>query len=406
MKKLAKILALLFAIVIIATGCKKLPEFTDGSGTTPNPVTPVLDEPTVITKAVVSVGTTDAVCGGSVEYSGYYELTAVGFCWSEKAEPTIEDHYSIEATSAGSFVGKINNLSPNTTYYVRMYATNANGTYYGNVLEFTTLESGGGEAPTGAINGLFSVSNTKQVYFSKGNLQYQASTNIWKFADNQYDYIGEANSNISSYYDGWIDLFGWGTSGYYHGAVSYQPWSTSMNNSDYYAYGNYQYNLYDQTGCADWGYNAISNGGNIENYWRTLSTNEWMWLFSRDTPSGIRYAFANVNGINGLMIFPDDWDSNISYINDVNNPQASFSTNILTINDWQFLENHSVVFLPVGGYRLNDQLQWMEDEGQYWASNYDTEDYSGCYVFKNSAMYGGYDYRNVGKTVRLVHDAN
>jgi len=139
MKKLAKILALLFAIVIIATGCKKLPEFTDGSSSTPTPVTPVLDEPTVITKAVVSVGITDAVCGGSVEYSGYYELTAVGFCWSEKDEPTIEDHYSVEATSAGSFVGKINNLSPNTTYYVRMYATNANGIYYGEVLSFTTL---------------------------------------------------------------------------------------------------------------------------------------------------------------------------------------------------------------------------------------------------------------------------
>ena len=58
----------------------------------------------------------------------------------------------------------------------------------------------GGNVPTGAIVGLFSVSEGQQVYFSKGNLQYQASTNTWKFAENQYDYVGSANSNISSSY--------------------------------------------------------------------------------------------------------------------------------------------------------------------------------------------------------------
>jgi len=129
---------------------------------------------------------------------------------------------------------------------------------------FTT--SGGGTVPTGAIDGQFSVSATQQVYFSKGNLRYQASTDTWKFADNQYDIVGESNSYMSSSYSGWIDLFGCGTSGYNHGAVCYQPWSTSTNNSDYYAYGSPTYNLYDQTGKADWGYNQISNGGNTENW--------------------------------------------------------------------------------------------------------------------------------------------
>lgn len=408
MKKLAKISAFLLTIVIIATGCKKLPEFTDGKTTTVSPTVAI----NVYTQRVTGIGDTKAYFEGFIDNTEISGLTVtVGFCWNTTGNPTLNDnHITTELYENFHFSCTAYGLVQNTTYYVKAWAIigteNPDSAIYGNEESFTTQGSGGGEAPTGAINGLFSVSDTKQVYFSQGNLQYQASTNIWRFAENQWDFVGYENSNLSSTYNGWIDLFGWGTSGYDNGAVCYQPWSTSMNNSDYYAYGNYQYNLYDQTGCADWGYNAISNGGNIENYWRTLSTNEWMWLFSRDTPSGIRYAFANVNGINGLMIFPDDWDSNISYINDVNNPQASFSTNILTINDWQFLENHSVVFLPVGGYRLNDQLQWMEDEGQYWASNYDTEDYSGCYVFKNSAMYGGYDYRNVGKTVRLVHDAN
>lgn len=408
MKKLAKILALLFAIVIIATGCKKLPEFTDGSGSTPNPVTPVLDEPTVITEAVVSVGTTDAVCGGSVEYSGYYELTAVGFCWSEKDEPTIEDHYSVEATSAGSFVGKINNLSPNTTYYVRMYATNANGTYYGNVLEFTTLESGGGEAPTGAINGLFSVSNTKQVYFSKGNLQYQASMDKWRFAENQWDYVGEENSNISSYYEGWIDLFGWGTSGYNHGAVCYQPWSTNTDDEKYFAYGNYNNNLSDQTGQADWGYNPISNGGNSFRLWRTLTKDEWYYLLnSRNTPSNMRYARATVNGVKGIILIPDNWDSSIFDIHEPNILGAPSSVNTISQSDWTIiLEVNGVVFLPAASYRDDTNVFPAVLYGAYWTGTYSNGSQAHLLMFDNAAL--GSEYyteRHKGLSVRLVHDA-
>ena len=65
--------------------------------------------------------------------------------------------------------------------------------------------------------------------FSPGNLQYKASTSIWAFAENQYDFVGSDNTNISSTYDGWIDLFGWGTSGY----NDKQPYMTSDTDYDY-----------------------------------------------------------------------------------------------------------------------------------------------------------------------------
>jgi len=174
--------------------------------------------------------------------------------------------------------------------------------------------------PTGAINGKFTINaDGDQVYFSQGNLQYQASTDTWKFADNQYDYVGSDNSNISSTYSGWIDLFGWGTSGYNHGGNCYQPWSTSTNYSDYYAYGGSTYNLYDQTGQADWGYNAISNGGNTANQWRTLTQPEWNYVFyTRSTTSGIRYAKANVNNVNGVILLPDDWSSSTYSLSSTN----------------------------------------------------------------------------------------
>ena len=78
--------------------------------------------------------------------------------------------------------------------------------------------------PDGALPGLFSVSATQRVYFSQGNLQYQASTDTWRFAEHQYDYVGSDNRSISSTYSGWIDLFGWGTGS--------NPTLSSQNNED------------------------------------------------------------------------------------------------------------------------------------------------------------------------------
>ena len=82
----------------------------------------------------------------------------------------------------------------------------------------------------------FSVSRGMTVYFSPGNLQWSATgthaisgggtaSGTWRFAEHQWDIIGEDNQNISSSYRGWIDLFGWGTSGY----NSKYPYMTSTN---------------------------------------------------------------------------------------------------------------------------------------------------------------------------------
>ena len=67
--------------------------------------------------------------------------------------PTIADSHTTDGTGTGTFTSSITGLTPNTTYYVRAYATNSVGTAYGEELSFTTM-------PTGAINGLFSVSDT------------------------------------------------------------------------------------------------------------------------------------------------------------------------------------------------------------------------------------------------------
>ena len=273
-------------------------------------------------------------------------------------------------------------------------------------------------AQTGALNGLFTINEDgDQVRFSQGNLQYQASTNTWQFAEHQYDYVGDANSNISQTYSGWIDLFGWGTSGYNHGAVCYQPWSTSENSADYYAYGQWTYNLYDQTGQADWGYNAIINGGNMENSgWRTLTRSEWNYVcYTRTTTSNIRYALAKVNDVFGIILLPDDWDISTYTLNYINGNNSGID--IISATDWvDVFEANGAVFLPSAGYRWGTQVYYPAEVGWYWSSSwhYDYTDFSG-YVEAYLVSFGyleqiqyiepvteGTNSRLVGGSVRLV----
>ena len=265
------------------------------------------------------------------------------------------------------------------------------------------------DVPTINFNNLFSVDDDgHQVYFSQGNLQYQASTNTWRFAENQYDIVGADNSNISETYDGWIDLFGWGTSGYNHGAVCYQPWSTNTSYSNYYAYGEYNYNLYDQTGQADWGYNAISNGGNQENSgWRTLSKDEWAYIFnSRNTTSGIRFAKGKVNNRSGVVLLPDNWDESYYPLVSTNGQYSGYNNNI-SVEDWtNIFEPNGAVFLPVTGYRNGYSVENYGYDGYYWSSSYQNSPYSYTVYFSGSRLNPAQDgrLRSEGRSVRLVRD--
>ena len=75
--------------------------------------------------------------------------------------------------------------------------------------------SGGGAVADskGQLPGVFSVGKNQYIAFSRGNLQFQAASRVWRFAEHQYDEIGTDNGKVSSTYGGWIDLFAWGTSG-------------------------------------------------------------------------------------------------------------------------------------------------------------------------------------------------
>lgn len=261
------------------------------------------------------------------------------------------------------------------------------------------------KAPKGAINGLFTINkNGDQVYFSQGNLQYigSASKPYWKFADHQWDYIGRQQNGDSQNID--RDLFGWGTSGIDHGAVCYQPWSIDYTSTNYLPYGD-NYHLYGKDGTADWGANPISNGGNKAKTWRTLSINELEYVLSyRDTPSSIRFVKAQVNGVNGIIILPDNW-SRITYIlQNKNDKRASYEGNIISLEDWMNIEKNGAVFLPAAGYRHWKAVGNDGSYGYYWTSNCGFEKNEAYSIrFENSAIYyGGREEKNNGLSVRLV----
>lgn len=99
--------------------------------------------PTVITSTVSDIKSTSAVCGGRVSDSGSCAVTERGVCWSIHRTPTIGDNHTSEGEGMGSFSCTMMNLSPNTTYHVRAYASNAVGTAYGEERSFKTIAAQG-----------------------------------------------------------------------------------------------------------------------------------------------------------------------------------------------------------------------------------------------------------------------
>jgi len=98
-----------------------------------------LAPPTVTTSAVTDTSYTTAECGGNVTSSGGLTVTARGVCWSTSTGPTTADDTTNNGTGTGTFTSDMTGLSANTTYYVRAYAINSQGTSYGSEISFGTL---------------------------------------------------------------------------------------------------------------------------------------------------------------------------------------------------------------------------------------------------------------------------
>ena len=254
------------------------------------------------------------------------------------------------------------------------------------------------------VKAAFKVSDTKSVYFSQGNLQFNAmqgthktadgnAKGTWRFAENQYDVIGRENKNVDYAYNGWIDLFKWGTSG-----AVYQPWDGPCAS---------------WTANEDWGvYNAISNGGDEPNKWRTLTTSEWQYLFKNN-----KWTFGYINdGTNSylcFMLIPETFTApegtTVTVVSTTTSSTSASAfvplANNYTTEQFASLEQLGVVALPCGGSRSGSSMSDVGTDGHYWSSSaYDSE-LAYEFYFYSTRVYS--DYSNIrfdGMSVRLVQD--
>lgn len=234
--------------------------------------------------------------------------------------------------------------------------------------------------------GKFSVSATQQIAFSSGNLQYHPLNNQWRFAESQLDCVGDANANISPAYDGWIDMFGWGTGD--------EPTRTIQDNGSYSTF-------------VDWGTNSI--GTDTANTWRTMSADEWNYILASRPNAAALNGIAHINGVNGLVLLPDDWVAiegltfnSGAYGHSSRDYYAVHNT--FTLEQWQQMEEAGAIFLPAVGYRQGNSIYASGSKGYYWT----TSPNGGCgpitLEFSAKEIITDSSYRYSGLSIRLIKE--
>lgn len=258
----------------------------------------------------------------------------------------------------------------------------------------------------GALPAAFSVSADKQVLFSQGNLQYQATTGTWRFADHQYDMVGMGcgntdagsscyvagnvpdsdNRKIGADYAGWIDLFAWGTGD--------TPVKNNTDKEDYPVF-------------TDWGVNTITNGGDKK--WRTLNYDEWDYLLNDRVDAMLKYGVAEVAGVAGLVLLPDDWTlpKGLVFMFGMAGKYdytAYKTVNQYTAAEWQKMEKNGAVFLPAAGSREGTSVDMVGVSGYYWSSTDVNLNDAHYWYFYSSVVDSYYSPRYFGYSVRLCSE--
>ena len=165
--------------------------------------------------------------------------------------------------------------------------------------------------------GYFSVSDSIQVQFAKGNLQYKDSS--FRFAPSQLH-------------------------------CCHIP---GLNNDDYEDLLNYD---------SIWFRCKIN-----DTYWRTLTIKEWDTLLYHRNNAKQLLGQARVEGLNGLILLPDSWQG-VDGVLFTPSPKEA-SENIYTIDEWHRMEAAGAIFLPAAGYWQNNQVSFVGHYGYYWSSS-------------------------------------
>ncbi|MCQ2318932.1 MAG: hypothetical protein MJZ90_08460 [Bacteroidales bacterium] len=261
-----------------------------------------ITSPTVTTNNVTDITQTTATCGGEVTSDGGAAVTARGVCWSTSQNPTVSDSHTTDGSGTGSFTSNITGLTENTTYYVRAYATNSEGTSYGEQKSFTTLSGGGGDheyVDLGLPSGLL-----------------WATCNVG--ADSPEDY-------------GWYFMWGSVT----EGGDPNCSWANCPGNGGSSDYNATAFNTWEAANLTGGVLNpdvdaATANWGGD---WRMPTTTEWQELYSNTTCT-----WTTENGVYGRKFMSKT-------------------------------DGSKYIFLPAAGYRLDTDVVDAGSYGFYWSSS-------------------------------------
>ena len=254
------------------------------------------------------------------------------------------------------------------------------------------------QRPDGALDAVYSISNLKKVYFSRGNLRYKiANGGSFEFAVDQYHILGDNFSDLAAgTLPDEVELFGWGTSGYHDAndlyTIQRYPYSMDAHNPSGTTYNYYGYgpSINNTTGVDLSSNPSYDWGSQMDGNWRTLTKDEWDHLLNhRYTVSTDSYRKACVylstgETITGIVIFPD----NFNLQDQICFPAPGFDDGRLTDLNYLYhinasdLDLYNIVFLPMTGTRKTTyNATTMVNKNTYTAT--------GFYYWTASATYTG-----------------
>ena len=127
-------------------------------------------------------------------------------------------------------------------------------------------------------------------------------------------------------------------------------------------------------------------------------------VFNRPNASSLK-GVAQVNGVNGLILLPDNWTcpAGVTFKSGFGvSSYAAYQT--FTADRWSKLEAAGAVFLPASGYRYVSTVSYVQDYGYYWSATEDVGYYAYFLNFSSDEAYMNYTIRSYGRSVRLVKD--
>ena len=384
--------------------------------------------PTVTTSQVTNITETSATGGGNVISDGGGIISIRGICWSTSHNPTTNNNHHNLSGATGSFSINMNNLTANTTYYVRAYATNGAGTAYGNEVSFTTLPhvtlptvttiqvtDGGNVIDSGNATvterGICWSTNhdptTSDNHANSGTGLGLYTINITGLTANTTYYVrafainsvgtayGNEVSFTTSHVSSFLDL----------GLPSGTLWATCNvgasvpeDYGDYYAWGETQ-----PKSVYDWSTYIYCNGSsntltmycNNSNYGYNGYIDDFTVLFSWDDAAAVNL------GSEWRMPTIEEWQELYDNTTCVWTTRNGVNGRLFTAS------NGNSIFLPAAGYRVSSGLSYAGSNGYYWSSSlYTVAPYCAQILFFSSDDCSiSASFRRFGQPVRAVRSS-